>query len=256
MTVYFLHAILRRHIRVPALNTTLISSWPSNTTKELYLGNLTLTKIQSINSETPCVHVDRCSETYEWNRSINLIGHIWHPYFSEHTGIAECVRVSKNLQSNSQQQNNLRPELFWGMSGVDLKITTIRDSGISGYKSERFTGKTRFFLGWTCYTCENTSLFSCKSRVLHTFGVCAPTGVYKMRGAPRSSHYFAFSKILSTIYVYGDGNATCVHTRNFIKKGGSLQESCRSLSLCCSWPCQICWLTDGMLTYPWNVLKI
>ena len=102
-------------------------------TRGLYLGNLTLTKIQSINSETPCVHVDRCSETYEWNRSINLIGHIWHPYFSEHTGIAECVRVSKNLQSNSQQQNNLRPELFWGMSGVDLKITTIRDSGISGY---------------------------------------------------------------------------------------------------------------------------
>ena len=147
-----------------------------------------------------------------------MIGHRWHPYFSEHTGIAECVRVSKNLQSNSQQQNNLRPELFWGMSGVDLKITTIRDSGISGYKSERFTGKTRFFLGWTCYTCENTSLFSRKSRVLHTFEVCAPTGVYKRKGGPRSSHYFAFSKILSTIYVYGDGNTTCVHTRIFIKK--------------------------------------
>jgi len=156
--------------------------------------------------------------TYELNSLINLIGHIWHPYFSEHTGIAECVRVSKNLQSNSQQQNNLRPELFWGMSGVDLKITTIRDSGISGYKSERFTGKTRFFLGWTCYTCENTSLFSRKSRVLHTFEVCAPTGVYKRKGGPRSSHYFAFSKVLSTIYVYGDGNTTCVHTRNFIKK--------------------------------------
>ena len=137
------------------------------------------------------------------NRLINLIGHIWHPYFSEHTGMTECVRVSKNLQSYSQQQNNLRPELFWGMSGVDLKITTIRDSGISGYKSERFTGKTRFFLGWTCYTCENTSLFSCKSRVLHTFGVCAPTGVYKMKGGPRSSHYFAFSKnIVDNICVW------------------------------------------------------
>ena len=85
-------------------------------------------------------------------------------------------------------------------------------------KSERFTGKIRFFLGWTCYTCENTSLFSRKSRVLHTFEVCAPTGVYKRKGGPRSSHHFAFSKILSTIYVYGDGNTTCVHTRNFIKK--------------------------------------
>ena len=204
----FLRSALHRNKFISAVKNT----------RGLYLGNSTLTKIQSINSETPCVHVDRCSETYEWNRSINLIGHIWHPYFSEHTGIAECVRVSKNLQSNSQQQNNLRPELFWGMSGVDLKITTIRDSGISGYKSERFTGKTRFFLGWTCYTCENTSLFSRKSRVLHTFEVCAPTGVYKRKGGPRSSHHFAFSKILSTIYVYGDGNTTCVHTRNFIKK--------------------------------------
>ena len=73
------------------------------------------------------------------------------------------------------------------------KITTIRDSGISG-KSERFTGKIRLFLGWTCYTCENTSLFSRKSRVLHTFKVCAPTGVYKRKGGPRSSHYFAFQK--------------------------------------------------------------
>ena len=61
-------------------------------------------------------------------------------------------------------------------------------------KSERFTGKIRFFLGWTCYTCENTSLFSRKSRVLHTFEVCAPTGVYKRKGGPRSSHHFAFSK--------------------------------------------------------------
>ena len=107
----FLHSALQRNKFISAVKNT----------RGLYLGNLTLTKIQSINSETPCVHVDRCSETYEWNRSINLIGHIWHPYFSEHTGIAECVRVSKNLQSNSQQQNYLLPELFWGMSGVDLK---------------------------------------------------------------------------------------------------------------------------------------
>ena len=54
--------------------------------------------------------------------------------------------------------------------------------------------------------------------MLHTFGVCAPTGVYKMKGGPRSSHYFAFQKILSTIYVYGDGNTTCILIRNFIKK--------------------------------------
>ena len=49
--------------------------------------------------------------------------------------------------------------------------------------------------------------------------VCTPTGVYKKEGGPRSSHYFAFQKILSTIYVYGDGNTTCILIRNFIKKG-------------------------------------
>ena len=80
------------------------------------------------------------------------------------------------------------------MSGVDLKKS--QPFATLGYleKSERFTGKIRFFLGWTCYTCENTSPFSRKSRVLHTFGVCAPTGVYKMKGGPHSSHHFAFSK--------------------------------------------------------------
>ena len=37
-------------------------------------------------------------------------------------------------------------------------------------------------------------------------------------GGPRSSHYFAFQKILSTIYVYGDGNTTCIFIRISIKK--------------------------------------
>ena len=133
-------------------------------TRGLYLGNSTLTKIQSINSDTPCVHVDRCSVTCELNSLINLIEHIWHPYFSEHTGTAEWIRVSKNLQSNSQQQNNLQPELFWGMSEVK-KSQPFATLGFLENKSERFTGKTRFFLGWTCYTCENTSLFSCKNKV-------------------------------------------------------------------------------------------
>ena len=95
-----------------AINIALFSSRPSNITRELYLGNLTLTKIQLNISETPRIHVDRCSVTYELNSLINLIEHRWHPYLSEHTGIAECIRVSKNLQSNSQQQNDLQPESF------------------------------------------------------------------------------------------------------------------------------------------------
>ena len=153
-------------------------------------------------SETPRVHVDRCSVTCELNSLINLIGHIWHPYFSEHTGKAECVRVSKNLQSNSQQQNDLQPESSKEWVAWIEKSQPFETLGFLE-NSERFTDKTRFFLGCTCYTCENTSLFSCKSRVLHTFGVCAPTGVYKMKGGPRSSHYFAFSKnIVDNICVW------------------------------------------------------
>jgi len=48
--------------------------------------------------------------------------------------------------------------------------------------------------------------------------MCTPTGVYKKEGGPRSSHYFAFQKILSTIYVYGDGNTTCILIRISRKK--------------------------------------
>ena len=48
--------------------------------------------------------------------------------------------------------------------------------------------------------------------------MCTPTGVYNKEGGPRSSHYFAFQKILSTIYVYGDGNTTCILIRISIKK--------------------------------------
>ena len=48
--------------------------------------------------------------------------------------------------------------------------------------------------------------------------VCTPTGVYKKEGPPRSSHYFAFQKILSTIYVYGDGNTACILIRNLNQK--------------------------------------
>ena len=43
-------------------------------------------------------------------------------------------------------------------------------------------------------------------------------GYTRWRGAPVVLTILLFQKILSTIYVYGDGNTTCVHTRNFIKK--------------------------------------
>ena len=69
-------------------------------------------------------------------------------------------------------------------------------------KSERFTGKIRFFLGWTCYTCENTSLFSRKSRVLHTFEVCAPTGYTRERGGPVVLTILLFKNIVDNWCVW------------------------------------------------------
>ena len=134
-------------------------------------------------------------------------------FFRAH-GISEWVRVSK-IKFTTAKWPSTRIILRKEWRGVKT-FMTLEFLGLS----ERFTlyRQDPILLGCTCYTCENTSLFSCKSRVLHTFGVCAPTGVYKMKGGPRSSHYFAFSKVLSTIYVYGDGNTTCVHTRNSIKK--------------------------------------
>ena len=143
---------------------------------------------------------------FELNRLINSIGHIWHPYFSEHMGIAECLRVFQNLQSNSQQQNDLQPELFWGKSGVEWKLTNIQDSGISWTKWKVYRQDPNETCGCTCYTCENTSLFSRKSRVLHTFWCVRLRGYTRQRGAP-----VVFIILLFNIcwqYVYGDGNAT------------------------------------------------
>ena len=53
----------------------------------------------------PRVHVERVSVTCQMYRLINLIGHTWHPYFSEHTGMTECIRVSLKLQSKITKQN-------------------------------------------------------------------------------------------------------------------------------------------------------
>ena len=47
-------------------------------------------------------------------------------------GIAEYGRVSSNLQSKFTKAKKFQPELFGGKSGVELNLTNIQDSGISG----------------------------------------------------------------------------------------------------------------------------
>ena len=151
-------------------------------------------------------------------RLINLIGHTWHPYFSEQRGWPNAYVFSKKLQSKSQSKNHLQPVQFWGRRRVEkivpLPIETLEslDSKAEGYQARP----------WHNIEVEPAILvrippFSLVSPGCCTL-VCTPTGVYKKEGGPRSSHYFAFQKILSTIYVYGDGNTTCILIRNLHKK--------------------------------------
>ena len=74
--------------------------------KNYKVGNLTLTKRESIFSEMPRVHVEWVSLTCQMYRLINLIGHTWHPYFSEHTGWPNAYVFSKNSNQNSQSKNS------------------------------------------------------------------------------------------------------------------------------------------------------
>ena len=112
MTVYFLHAILRRYIQSSCAQQYIkfisaVKNYKGIVSRKFDINKDTI----KIFRNTTCAHRQVfCDMRVE--QLINLIGHIWHPYFSEHTGIAECVLVSKNLQSNSQQQNNLPPESF------------------------------------------------------------------------------------------------------------------------------------------------
>ena len=48
--------------------------------------------------------------------------------------------------------------------------------------------------------------------------MCAYGGIKDEGGGAVVLTILLFQKILSTTYVYGDGNTTCVHTRNSIKK--------------------------------------
>ena len=78
---------------------------------------MTLTKIQFIFG-TPCIHVDRCSVACELKKLINLIGHRWYTYFSEHIGYQNAYVFPKISNQIQTEQNYLLPELFRGKSGT------------------------------------------------------------------------------------------------------------------------------------------
>ena len=96
--------------------------------------------------------------------------------------ITFCQNYSEERVVRSILQNHSRLWCFWK-------------------KSERLTGKTRSkLLVVPVILVRIPPFFSHKSRVLHTFRVCAPTGVYKMKGGPVVLTILLFQKILMTIY--------------------------------------------------------
>ena len=57
-------------------------------------------------AEIPHVHVGGFSVAYVLKRSGNLIGHIWHPFFSEETGTAEYIHALPKVQKKITEAKN------------------------------------------------------------------------------------------------------------------------------------------------------
>ena len=110
----------------------------------------------------PRVHAEWVSVTLEMGRLINLIGHIWHAYFSEHTGMTECVSVFQKLQSNSQSKNTFNqnyPEERDKWNKRSHPIKTLENLG-KNFKVTR----------------QDLDIIL---RLYLLYFVCAPAGVYK-----------------------------------------------------------------------------
>ena len=139
--------------------------------------------------------------------------------FFRATGIAEYVRVFHKTPIKFHKAKYLQPVKLWGKRRVEklLKPQQIRtlETLLQKVKVTRQDLDILLRLN-LLYLWEYLPFFLVSPGCCTL--VCTPTGVCKKEGGPRSSHYFAFQKILSTIYVYGDGNTTCILIRNLHKK--------------------------------------
>ena len=92
------------------------------TYKAIVFSNLILAECNSKNSEMPRVHASGFPETYGFEEELFLIGHRWLPYFSEHTGQAECVRVQSKtpIKLNRSKKSSLRtiPRKEWSRKNI------------------------------------------------------------------------------------------------------------------------------------------
>ena len=147
--------------------------------------------MESIFSEMPRVHVEWISLTCQMYRLINLIGHTWHPYFSEQGGWPNAYVFSKKLQSKSQSKitfNQCNSE------------EGDQDSGITGFKAEGYQARS-----WHNIEVEPAILvrippFSLVSPGCCTL-VCTITGLYKKERGPVVL-MFCFFKKYCRQYIY------------------------------------------------------
>ena len=114
------------------------------------------------------------------------------PIFPSTMGKPNAYVYNPKLQSNKTEAKNLQTELFRGKSGENIhKYFWLRKFWWKINK--RFTGKSwKQFKFEPCYTCEETSQLSYKSRVLHSIMVVRACRVYSRGGLPQFSLFCLF----------------------------------------------------------------
>ena len=137
--------------------------------------------------------------------------------FFRGVGMTECVRVFQKTPIKITKQNFLQPEQFWGKRRVEKslphpnKTLEILDSKTEGYQARP----------WHNIEVKPAILVRIPPFSLVSPGCCTFVYAYggiQEGGGPVVLMILLFQKILSTIYVYGDGNTTCILIRNFIKR--------------------------------------
>ena len=88
----------------------------------------------------PRVHVEWVFVTLQMYRLINLIGPTWHPYFSKHTGMTECVRAFHKLHSKFSKQKTFNQYYSeerdeWNNNSHPIKTLELLDQKVEGYQA-------------------------------------------------------------------------------------------------------------------------
>ena len=107
----------------------------------------------------PQVHASGFPKNMALKRNYFLIGHRWLTYFSEHTGLAECVCVQSKSPIKVNRSKKPSTRTISRKEWQGKTSTKIFDLGISGEKIiKRLIGESlKQFEFEPYYTCERTS---------------------------------------------------------------------------------------------------